>query len=211
MASLTDYSENKLIDFLLRAQSFTPPATQYVALYKASAGISPRSTAVTSGQTTVPATSNGRMYRCSTAGTTGSGEPTWPTTSGGTVTDGTAVWTEMSTDFEANNSFVTGVEIATGSYARVSVTAALTAWAGTQSAGSTAVSSGTSGTTSNNNVLTFPAPTANWGVVAAVTVNDASTVGNSLMFGVLTTPKTVNNADPAPSFSAAALSYQIDN
>lgn len=38
-------------------------------------------------------TQNGYTYRCTTAGTTGSSEPTWPTTIGNTVLDGTAVWT----------------------------------------------------------------------------------------------------------------------
>ena len=32
-------------------------------------------------------------YNCTTAGTTGSSEPSWPILSGGTVTDGTVVWT----------------------------------------------------------------------------------------------------------------------
>lgn len=32
MAGMSDYLENKLIDFVLRGQSFTPPATLYVAL-----------------------------------------------------------------------------------------------------------------------------------------------------------------------------------
>jgi hypothetical protein len=45
-----------------------------------------------------PITKNGRKYTCTTAGTSGATEPTWPTTVGNTVTDGTAVWTcsEMS-------------------------------------------------------------------------------------------------------------------
>lgn len=36
------------------------------------------------------------IMKCTTAGTSGSTEPTWPTTAGGTVTDGSAVWTAVS-------------------------------------------------------------------------------------------------------------------
>ena len=41
-------------------------------------------------------TGNGHLYQCTTAGTTGSTQPAWPV-SGGTVTDGTAVWTDLGT------------------------------------------------------------------------------------------------------------------
>lgn len=104
-----------------------------------------------------------------------------------------------------------GTEVSGGSYARVAVTANMTNWAGTQSAGSTTASSGTSGTTSNNVAVTFPAPTANWGVITHVGVFDASTSGNLLIYGALTISKTVNNGDSAPTFQASALSFQIDN
>jgi len=39
-----------------------------------------------------PTTANGYLYRCVTAGTTSSTEPTWPTTFGETVSDGGATW-----------------------------------------------------------------------------------------------------------------------
>lgn len=100
---------------------------------------------------------------------------------------------------------VTGTEVTGGAYARVAVTASLANFAGTQSAGSTAASSGTGGVTSNNNAITFPAPTANWGTVGWWSVWDASTGGNLLFHGALTTSKTINNGDAAPSFAAAAL------
>ncbi len=144
--SMADYLENKLIDWLLRAQTFTAPATVYVGL-------------------------------------------------------GTAACSDSSF----------GTEVSGGSYARVGVTSSLVNWAGTQSAGSTAASSGTGGTTSNNNAITFPAPTANWGSVTHFFIADASSSGNLLFCAALTQAKTINNGDAAPSFASAALTIQIDN
>lgn len=146
MAALSDYLENKIIDYVLRAQAFTAPATVYVALFTAN-----------------------------------------PSDTGG------------------------GTEVSGGSYARVSVSSSLANWAGTQSAGSTTASTGTGGTTSNNGAITFAAPTANWGTITGMGVFDASTSGNLLFYSALTTNKTVNNGDAAPSFAAAALTFQIDN
>lgn len=142
----TDYLENKIVDWLFRGQSFTPPATLYFSLHTAS---------------------------CSDSSP--------------------------------------GTEVTGGSYARVAVTASLANFAGTQSAGSTAASSGTSGTTSNNVAITFVAPTANWGSITHVGINDALTSGNQLACNPLTIPKTVNNGDAAPIFAAGALTIQVDN
>lgn len=98
-----------------------------------------------------------------------------------------------------------GTEVTGGSYARVQVSSSLANWAGTQSAGSTSASSGTGGQTSNNNAITFPSPTANWGTVTHFGVFDASTSGNLLYWAALNASKTVNNGDAAPSFVAGAL------
>jgi hypothetical protein len=104
-----------------------------------------------------------------------------------------------------------GTEVSGGSYARVAVVSSLANWAGTQGAGTTVASSGTGGTTSNNNAITFPAPTGNWGSVVEFCVFDASSAGNLAWRAALTQSKTINNGDAAPSFAAAALTFQIDN
>lgn len=103
-----------------------------------------------------------------------------------------------------------GTEVTGGSYARVAVTAGLTQFAGTQSAGSTVASSGTGGTTSNNAVITFPTPTAGWGTVVSVRWWDAASSGNAWICTPLTVSKTVNIGDTV-SFPAASLTFQIDN
>ena len=116
-----------------------------------------------------------------------------------------ALYTANPTDSTA------GTEVTGGSYARVSVTAGLAAFAGSQSAGSTTASTGTGGTTSNNAAITFPAPTANWGVVTGWGLCDASTAGNIWIYSALTVSKTINNGDAAPSFAIGAATFQIDN
>lgn len=115
-----------------------------------------------------------------------------------------ALYTACPTDSTA------GTEVTGGSYARVAVTAGLTQWAGTQSAGSTTASSGTGGTTSNNAAITFPTPTAGWGTVVCWGIVDASTAGNIWIYAALTVSKTINSGD-AVSFATAALTFQIDN
>lgn len=50
-------------------------------------------TAITLGDNYRPSTDNGRVFECTTAGTTGASEPTWNTTIGNETNDGTVVWT----------------------------------------------------------------------------------------------------------------------
>jgi hypothetical protein len=145
MGAFSDYVENKLIDWFFRGQSFTPPATQYIALMTAAA-----------------------------------------TDAGG------------------------GTEVSGGSYARVAVTSSESQWAGTQGAGTTVASTGTGATTSNNGAITYPAPSANWGTILGMASYDAPTGGNLLWYAPLSTSKTVNSGDVAPSFGAAALTFQLD-
>jgi hypothetical protein len=99
-----------------------------------------------------------------------------------------------------------GTEVTGGSYARVQVGPSDVTWTATQGGTPASASSGTGGNTSNASTITFPTPSANWGVVTHFGIYDASTSGNLLIWGALSNGKTVNNGDPAPTFSANALS-----
>lgn len=61
--------------------------------YTPQIGTRAASTAYTLGTLVRPATVNGYVYKCTTAGTTAATAPTFPTVPGSTVTDGTVVWT----------------------------------------------------------------------------------------------------------------------
>jgi hypothetical protein len=89
-----------------------------------------------------------------------------------------------------------GTEVSGGSYARVQRDPLDANWTGASS---------TDGLTDNAADITFPTPTANWGTIVAFGIFDASSAGNLLVWGNLTTNKTVNNGDPAPKFVAGAL------
>lgn len=209
MSAMSDYLENKLLDFLMRGQSYTAPTVLAHALIVATKGYSSaiRSTSVTSGDTVLPTTPNGRIYKCTTSGTTGAGEPTWPTTNGGTVSDGGAVWTEQTNALDAG----TFTEAANaGGYTRPTLNPSLTNWASTQ--GNTSVSSGTGAQTNNLVAITYGTPSANWGLVYGFYVMDSATygAGNPLFWAALTTPKTVNNGDAAPSFAIGAITNTLD-
>ncbi len=51
-------------------------------------------TAIAVGDLKLPTAGNDHYYGCSTGGNTGSSEPSWPTTPGEAVADGTVVWEE---------------------------------------------------------------------------------------------------------------------
>ena len=106
-----------------------------------------------------------------------------------------------------------GTEVSTSgtAYGRQAVTAALANWAGTQSAGSTTASSGTGGTTSNNNVIAWSASTAAWGNIQSVGWMDASSAGNRWICINLTSALNVSGAGFTVSFAAGQLTFQMDN
>ena len=136
MSAVSDYLANKLTDWELRGQTFTPPATVYVALLLCSNGPLARSTAYTVGQTVsyVAADGYNHLYACTTAGTTAATAPAYPGAPGEAITDGTAVFTEQDDVLAAAGS--TLVEVSGNAYARASIASSLTDWSGTQGSSS---------------------------------------------------------------------------
>lgn len=89
-----------------------------------------------------------------------------------------------------------GTEVSGGSYARKSTAGA--DWA---------AASGGSG--ANANDITFAAASASWGTVTHFGLFDASSGGNLLAWGSLTTSKAVGSGDTA-KFAAGALVLTLD-
>lgn len=84
-----------------------------------------------------------------------------------------------------------GTEVSGGAYARQ--TAAFTI---------------TADTASNTSAIEYPTATADYGTVVAVGVFDASSSGNLLAYGNLTTSKTVSNGDVF-RFNAGAIDITV--
>lgn len=86
-----------------------------------------------------------------------------------------------------------GTEVTGGSYASVTRNPSDANWT---------AASATDGLTDNAAAITFPTPTANWGVVTSVGIQFDSVLK---LYGALDANKTVNNGDPAPSFAIGDL------
>lgn len=92
------------------AFDFLSDATTPTVTSNSSAPARANTTAYALGAYVTPATANGFYYKATTAGTSGGTVPTYPTTIGGTVVDGTVTWTCMgktalveNTDFEVRS------------------------------------------------------------------------------------------------------------
>lgn len=90
------------------------------------------------------------------------------------------------------------VEVTGGSYARVQH----------QTGTNWVASAGLDNQYENNNAITFATATAGWGTITHFALYDASTVGNFLAFGTLTTAKTVANGDTL-SFADGELKVSV--
>ena len=147
--NMSDYMENRMIDQIFRAQSFSFPGSLYFALF-----------------TTTPTDT----FTGSSAG-----------------------------------------EVTGGSYARQTIVCGTATFYNTQGT-TVGTSTGTGGTTSQVNAITYPAATADWGTVVGILITDSGTTaaGNSLFWSNLVASKVVGNGDTF-QFAAGNLSCQIDN
>lgn len=104
IVNLTDLSDNPQSFVLYLGSASSPtrylrttssPGTNYIILTPTDiAATWVTGTAYSLGNQIEPTVSNGYVYICTTAGTSGGTQPTWPTSVNSTVTDGaTAVWT----------------------------------------------------------------------------------------------------------------------
>ena len=197
MSALSDYLENDLVDCIFRAKSAAPWAA---------------STSYSLGDRVYASTGDGKIYECTTAGTSAGTEPTWNTTLGNTTTDNTVTWTTYNIGLPKRPLYFAlftvapsdsggGTEVSGGAYARTGLEPSDTNWNGTHGT-TTGNSTGTNGLTDNAVDLTFPAPTANWGTIVAWGLFDSLTGGNLLIHGSMNNSKTVNNNDHAPKFTA---------
>lgn len=105
-----------------------------------------------------------------------------------------AIWVALFTAAPSDSGG--GTEVSASGYARVQVSQLDANWN---------APTGGNGLFDNVNAITFGTPAADWGSITHMGIFDANAAGNLLIWGALTTPKTVNNGDPAPSFPAGTL------
>ncbi len=215
MGLLSDYAQNKLTDAVLRGQALGAPTTLYLGLLKCTKGARANSTAYALNDTIAVTANDGKihLYKCTTAGTTAAAQSTlYPGTANEAITDGSAVFTEQNAALDAATAIV---EPSGGAYARASVVAALANWSGTQGAGTTVASTGTGGTSSNNGVISYATPSADWVTgtekIWGWALFDAAAAGNLWMWAPLITLQSVLNGQAAPSFAAGALQTTLGN
>lgn len=95
-------NRNRSFSFVLAEQpsgilapptSATPANSVGIRYLMPAQGAWSSTTAYAIGYNVRPTAANGLKYICTTAGTSGTTQPTWPTTTGGMVSDGSVIWT----------------------------------------------------------------------------------------------------------------------
>jgi len=199
MSALSDYYEGQMITHMYRTGVLTLPA------WAASTGYS------LGNLVRGLAAWNNRIFQCVVAGTSAGSEPSWDTDVGDETTDNTVTWLCCAVGLPKRapwHALYTatpgetggGTEVTGGNYSRVRHDSLDANWD---------APTGGDGLTDNASAITFPTPSANWGTVTSFAQKERAADGtgsaNFILYGALTTSKTVNNGDPAPYFAAGDL------
>ena len=150
-------------------------------------------------------TANTRLYKCTTAGTSGAADPfAAGNTDGQVITDNTVTWTEQTLAMEAiADGAAWPGELSGSGYARLNL--GLTAMTAAAAIGGTSTGS----RSQNAAQLTFPSATANWVRVLGFLWSTAATLGNYRAYGRMSSQLQVNSGQ-AVIFQAAALTLTVD-
>lgn len=215
MASLSNYFVNNVIDQVLRGQTPLQPANVYVALLVAANGVQATSTTYGAAAYVTALALDGQyhLYYTVAGGTTAASGTIFNGIPGETVADGTVTWVEQTAGLKANTAGpINEPTIGVGGYVRAAIASSLVNWAGTQGPTTTSASTGTSGETSNNGIISYAAPTSNWAAAPAVVwglaLYDGSTLGaNLLLVGPMTTPQSIASGSVAPIIPQSDLTF----
>ena len=112
------------------------------------------------------------------------------------LTAPTTVYVALFTTAPSDDAGTSAVEVSGGSYARASITTS-TGWSSISGAPSAPAQ------ISNGSTITFATPTGNWGTVVAIGIYDASSAGNLLYWGTITSQAI--NTGVVASFAGGAL------
>lgn len=211
MSSITtEFARNKIIDAMIRGQAIGTPATWYIGIFN-----HPYTSAATSGSTTTVINDTSKSYTTNeNAGgvirfTSGANSGLARVIASNTATSVT-VTSAFPAAPAATDTYIIMRELVGNGYTRTASASSLAAWAGTQGAGTTTASTGTSGKTSNNADIILPQPTGtDWLRADSVGFFDAVSAGNLWFASDLTRAKIFYTDDDAPKIRAGDLSVTI--
>lgn len=110
----------------------------------------------------------------------------------GTYTPASTLYVALFTSAPNDTGASSGTEVSGGGYAR-----------------QTGTFTTSSGTASNDSAIEYPTATADYGTVVAMGIFDASSGGNLLAYGTLTTSKNVSSGDVL-RFNASAVNISLN-
>lgn len=183
---LSNYGEPYMLQALFGGVTSALPTptsgSWYIGLIKAK-GTWLASTAYVIGDLVIPTNfaSTNKIFRCTTAGTSGGTEPSWNTGANATTSDGGVTWTETTSYFYTSANIISN-EVSGTSYARQALTNSQGAstWVQPTTPASAAPASTNWGTAIN-----FPSSGNAWGYVVGFFLSNVSSAGNAYAWNTL--------------------------